>query len=309
MKHIFILNPKAALFSGIQEFCEEITSVFFALEAEYYVFVTEHPGHAQELTSSLCSFFRDRKVRFYSCGGGGTLFEIINGVYDFKNTEIAVVPMGKSNDILYSFFDGVTAHNDLWGIVHGSSVALDVMHINSTFYALNHICFGHEKPWKRYVSGKYLRMLYDNYPTLQNVAFAIAHSVYGHWREYTIEIDDTVREQSLSMAVIMNGSRYDGKVLCDRVSDMSDGLAQGIFGGDKSLLGLAHSLYCYPQRSPVKKMRMYTCTGENFSICRKDKKEILLNVDGENMAVERLSIKVLPELINFVMPQRILGGH
>jgi diacylglycerol kinase family enzyme len=37
-------------------------------------------------------------MRFYACGGDGTLFEVVNGAYEYPNTEVAVIPLGSGND-------------------------------------------------------------------------------------------------------------------------------------------------------------------------------------------------------------------
>ena len=51
-------------------------------------YITEHPGE---------------ELRFYACGGDGTLFEVINGASGASNVEISCVPVGSGNDFLKYF--------------------------------------------------------------------------------------------------------------------------------------------------------------------------------------------------------------
>ena len=38
-------------------------------------------------------------LRFYACGGDGTLYEVVNGAYGYPNCEVAVIPLGSGNDL------------------------------------------------------------------------------------------------------------------------------------------------------------------------------------------------------------------
>lgn len=42
---------------------------------------------------------RGESVRFYSCGGDGTLYEVVNGAYKYPNAEVASLPLGSGNDL------------------------------------------------------------------------------------------------------------------------------------------------------------------------------------------------------------------
>ena len=42
-------------------------------------------------------------VRVYVFGGGGTLFEVINGVVGLPNVQVAYYPLGKDDDLLTAF--------------------------------------------------------------------------------------------------------------------------------------------------------------------------------------------------------------
>lgn len=42
-------------------------------------------------------------MRFYACGGDGTLYEVINGAIGCPTAEVAVVPSGTGNDFIKAF--------------------------------------------------------------------------------------------------------------------------------------------------------------------------------------------------------------
>ena len=63
----------------------------------YEMLSTNYPGHATELTSSLCCR-DDQNIRIVIVGGDGTINEVLNGITDFQKVSIGVIPTGSGND-------------------------------------------------------------------------------------------------------------------------------------------------------------------------------------------------------------------
>ncbi|MBQ1232785.1 MAG: hypothetical protein IIX86_04555 [Clostridia bacterium] len=103
IKHIFILNPvagKGALQVGL---AESIAQACAQRGADYEIFKTGARGEATEYVRALCKQYPDASLRFYACGGDGTLSEVVNGAYGYANASVGVVPVGTGNDFVRNF--------------------------------------------------------------------------------------------------------------------------------------------------------------------------------------------------------------
>ena len=102
MKHIFVVNPLAGKKGrDAQRIIPEIDSYCKAQGLDYQIYCTKAAGDGQEFVRRIAE--KGEYVRFYACGGDGTLFEVINGSFGFENVEVAVLPLGSGNDFIRLF--------------------------------------------------------------------------------------------------------------------------------------------------------------------------------------------------------------
>ena len=60
--------------------------------------LTKKQGHATEIAQKLCQ--TGEPLRFYACGGDGTVNEVANGIIGYDNAAMSVIPVGTGNDFL-----------------------------------------------------------------------------------------------------------------------------------------------------------------------------------------------------------------
>ncbi len=101
MKHIFVINPAAGqgkvldfIRPKIEEVCQK-----YSLNCEIHV--TEKAGEGIEYVRNKAA--TGEEIRFYACGGDGTLYDVVNGAFGYKNAQVAVVPLGSGNDFIRLF--------------------------------------------------------------------------------------------------------------------------------------------------------------------------------------------------------------
>ncbi|MCL1814439.1 MAG: hypothetical protein FWG27_01255 [Treponema sp.] len=104
MKHLCIINPMAGFVVGrVNEIEEEIRNYFAGNpRMNYTIHITRWKRDASGYTLRYVNNASEM-VRVYAFGGGGTLFEVINGVMGLPNVQVAYYPLGKNNDLLTAF--------------------------------------------------------------------------------------------------------------------------------------------------------------------------------------------------------------
>lgn len=85
--------------SRVNESSKEISavkSVFERAGKEYTFHYTSRKGHAKEIAAEISA--GDERVSVIAMGGDGTLHEVLNGIKNFKNCNLGIIPVGTGND-------------------------------------------------------------------------------------------------------------------------------------------------------------------------------------------------------------------
>lgn len=129
MKHVFLINPAAgqgnsvelegeiraqAELRGLTLTSDQKKGVLHPEIYDVYIYMTKGVHDAERYVKFFLRYFLDltygenmkpETVRFYACGGDGTLNEVVNGAYGFDNAEIACIPSGTGNDYVRCYPD------------------------------------------------------------------------------------------------------------------------------------------------------------------------------------------------------------
>ena len=103
MKHIFLINPAAGSRGRQAELAGVCRKAALEQNLEYEILVTEHPGHGVELVRKACLQGGGQHLRFYACGGDGTLNEAARGAFGMWNVAVGHFPAGTGNDFIKAF--------------------------------------------------------------------------------------------------------------------------------------------------------------------------------------------------------------
>lgn len=139
MKHFFIMNPAAGKGTRFHELIDDIHKVCDRRGVYYAVHVTERIGEATEFVKKMCEN-SDDEMRFYACGGDGTIKEVAQGMIGHDNAQLAVIPMGTGNDFVRNF-DHPERLFDIDAQLDGETRKIDIMKYNNK-YAINLINTG-----------------------------------------------------------------------------------------------------------------------------------------------------------------------
>ena len=139
MKHVFIINPTA----GKRNCTTELMEMAKALQARHGLdldcILTKRPGHATETARSIAA--AGGTVRFYACGGDGTVNEVANGIAGMENAAMTCIPVGTGNDFLKNFGDAAPLFSDAENLWDGPQFPLDAIDCNGRL-AMTIACSG-----------------------------------------------------------------------------------------------------------------------------------------------------------------------
>lgn len=160
MKHFFIVNPAAGSGKKLHSVLENINTVCKERKESFFIHNTLKAGEATEYVKEICAKSSDgEKLRFYACGGDGTINETASGIIGNSNAELAVIPLGTGNDFVRNF-DNPENFFDIEAQLDGTSQPIDVLRCNDR-YCVNMINIGFDcevvkqvPKIKRFIPGK-----------------------------------------------------------------------------------------------------------------------------------------------------------
>ena len=135
MKHIFVVNPVSGKGKNAKNYIPTIEKYIKEKGLNADIYVTNSQNDGMRYVEKIAQ--KGEPVRFYSCGGDGTLYEIVNGCYKYSNCEVANIPLGSGNDFSRLF----GRNTNLDDHVNGVPVKLDLIETNGRV-AINECAMG-----------------------------------------------------------------------------------------------------------------------------------------------------------------------
>lgn len=209
MKHVFIINTVAGKRNDAGALVPEIEAFFAANKnfGSHEIVYTEAPGHATQIAANACA--DGKPVRLYACGGDGTIAEVLQGMHDRPNAQLACVPCGSGNDYLRLFPD--RDFRNIPALVSGNVHHVDLIHCGDQV-SLNIACMGMDAD----VAAKMVK--YKHLPLVSgSMAYNLAIAdVFFHrlGKDLSITMDTThgeiKREGRYFFALAASGQYYGG---------------------------------------------------------------------------------------------------
>ncbi len=143
MKYCFIINPasgKSATKEGLAEKIQEAADVR-GIEAT--VLTTSQAGDTQRFMLEFALNNALEEIRFYVCGGDGTLCEAVNGIMSLPRRDgvhLGIIPVGTGNDFVRNFGDKDNFLN-MEAQLDAEPLEIDLLRCND-LYCINMINIG-----------------------------------------------------------------------------------------------------------------------------------------------------------------------
>lgn len=133
MKHYFILNPAAGSGKFVGELSQSIVETCTQKGADFEVYITKREGDATDFVRQTClDASPSEPLRFYSCGGDGTNYEVISGAHGFDGVSVGFIPSGTGNDFIRCF-EGRESFKSIDAQLDGATDTIDLIKCNDRY--------------------------------------------------------------------------------------------------------------------------------------------------------------------------------
>ncbi len=297
MKHIFIINPVAG--NGIDHvaYSEKIKKTFAELNiTDYEIHVTTGIGNANEFAKERVA--TGEHVRFYTCGGDGTLSEVVNACAEKANAEVAAIPLGSGNDFIRIFGEKEELL-DLKAQINGTAMDFDLVKYED-LYAINQCSMGLDaEVCAKQASFKKMPIFTPE----TSYTAALLYCFIGKMKNtFTIQFDDDEPfTKDVLFCVVANSRWYGGGYKAAPKALPFDGLLDFVVvEKDCSRLKLLGLIAPYKRGEHLDWERTHFKRGKKITI--KSKKPSAVNFDGEVKIVTEATFNIVEKAIKYVVP-------
>ena len=296
MKHLFIINPAAGSRNQTEDYRKKIAAAFANREDEYAIEVSGAPGQCKKIANRAAK--SGEEYRIYSCGGDGTMNEIISGVAGFPNVAVTMFAGGSGNDFV-RIFSETEPFRDLDRLLDVEEVTFDLIRCNEDF-SLNICSVGLDSRIARDVAN------YKRLPLLSGFrAYAVStlvNVIKGIHEHYVIEVDGQRLDGRFTLVCACNGKYYGGGFCPVPNADPTDDKLEVLLVKDVSRLKVAQVVGAYKEGKYAKfpKLIRHISTDKITIYCDK---ETGINLDGEKRMGTQIEFRIADEKLRFFYPK------
>ena len=299
MKHIFIVNPK----SGKCDNSEYIKSQLEGSGFDFEVYTTKAPLDAVEFIKQWCTS-NDEEVRFYACGGDGTLNEVVNGAVLFPNASVSCYPCGSGNDFV-KYYGGKENFSDITELCRSENHTIDLIRVNDKVYSANVVNFGFDACAARTMDKvRKAPIIGGRNAYATGVAAALVKAMKNHAK--IIADGETICADKFMLCTVANGKYVGGSYQCAPRSLIDDGLLEVCMVKPISYLKFAKLIKPYS-----KGMHLDDPMFNDIVVYRRCRTVEIhvdmgfaVSVDGEIYEGEQFKIEAVPSALRFGVPQK-----
>lgn len=298
MKHIFIINPAAGKGDKRQKIYDMADALREKHGLDVECILTTSRGHATAIARERAE--TGEELRFYACGGDGTINEVANGVAGFENAAMTCIPIGTGNDFLRNFGAGAAElFSDAENLWNGEVQQLDLIDCGGRL-GLCIACSGidarvaedvhkYDAQW----DGKkaYIASLVVNF---------VFRDINRRW---TVTLGDEEIEGDFALIAVCNGRFYGGGFMPLGSAKMNDGILNTLIIKGISKPTMLRFVGPY-SKGRYDKFPKYAKYYEAPTVrIRSAEKDITTCIDGETIISDDITICLAEKKLNFFGPK------
>ncbi len=301
MKHVFIINPAA----GRENFYTALQSLLKSQcpYADYELYTTRAAGDATAYIRSYCEHHADERIRFYACGGDGTLNEVVNGVVGFANASVGCYPCGSGNDFV-KYYGGKKVFRNLPELLAAPEERIDLMRVNDQ-YAVNATHFGFDSVVAQTMMNvRRKKFIGGNNAYTTGVVAGLFKGMKNHCR-VTVDGELLNPNGEILLCTVANGQYVGGAFRCAPRSLDNDGLLEVCLVHPVSHMKFLQLMSGYREGTHLEDPRF-----AKYIVYRRGKvievdapEGFVYAVDGELVCHNRFTVEVVPQAVRFAVPK------
>lgn len=301
MRHVFVVNPDAGRGDPRREVEDRLDSYRGADTVEVHV-----TANAQEAANFIREMraSEDGPIRFYACGGDGTLNAVVNAAYGLPDVAVGCYPCGSGNDYV-KYYGGKEAFLDLERQFAGTAVPVDLMQVNGLL-AINMVHFGLDSTVAQTMERVRRWPLLGGKNAYSTGVVSALLQPLGH--KCTVWAgDERLNEDKLLLCTIACGQYVGGSYRAAPLSDNADGLLDVCLVKPMSRLRLPPLMGAYRQGTHLDDPRIQRelVYRRSTRVRIQPQGDMVLLLDGELHRVGETEVQILPAALPFVVPQGI----
>ena len=299
MKHVFIINPTAGKSDSRQKIYDMAEKLRQEHGLEVQCLLTKKQGHATEIARRLCQ--SGEELRFYACGGDGTVNEVANGIIGYDNAAMTVIPVGTGNDFLKNFGpEDMEKFRDAENLWDAPQFPIDAIDVNGRI-ALTIACSGLDARVAKDVHNFSESPILDgksSYIVSLMVNF-LFKGIGSHW---TVELDGETIEDDFSLVSVCNGRYYGGVFMPVAEARMDDGVLNTLVVDKVSRSTFLKFVGPYSKGEYHRFPHLAHCSTAKDIVIDSEKKDIVTCLDGECITTDHVHIRLADQKLNFFGP-------
>lgn len=302
LTHIFVINPIATGDKTIREirnYLEQTKSM------RYFIFTTNSQGSETELIRRIQHYFANEHLRIYCIGGSGTIRNVLNGIEDFDRVEIAVCPLGMTNDFMKAFGSDQEKFKDLSKLIYGEVKKID--YIQTTYgISLNTFSLGLDANIVMHLNRNRILSIFGKlFPYITAFFYSLLITTAD---EYEFYLDGELVYEGLSTEIMFgNGNVLGGLLQFGKKQKITDGKGCVMIVKKRQGLALLSTIIAMA-RGDMDRISRTELVREASSvkIRRRDGGSLAMNFDGEmEYGTDQCEARIVKQGLKFVVPMGV----
>lgn len=302
MKHIFVANPSAGPKNSVAEIRALVEARKAKTGEDIEVYETKDRRDATAFVKEYCAAHPDEKVRFYACGGDGTLNEVANGAAYAPNAEVGCYACGSGNDFV-KIFGGKEKFLDIDNLIEGEAITIDLME-SAGKYSINATHFGFDTAVARTMAAvKYKKLIGGKNAYTTGVVKALFTALRNRC---AVTVDgEKIGDGKMTLCTIANGQYVGGSYRCAPRSHPDDGELEVCFVRPVSILNFVRLMNAYKNGDHLNDPRFvkYIEYRRGKDIHVEGPEGFAFSLDGEVVEVNDFHTKICPGALRFILPK------
>lgn len=300
MKHIFIINPIAGMGKYQHEIKDSIENYFKDTNLKYEIYITKSKGDAKRFVLDKCNDMLP--YIFYSCGGDGTLHEVVNAACNNKHVYVGIIPCGSGNDFVKNF----TNTDNFLSIksqIEGEAVSVDLIKVKDEYsVSVCNIGFDADAAFNMH---KFKKIPFINGPTCY--IFSVLYCLLKPLgKKLDVVLDNSKKiSGNFLLGVIANGGFYGGGYNCAPKAEINDGIIDICFVKKISRLKILNLLKSYKLGTHLEDESLKDFI--SYEKCKhvkvKSNNSINLCIDGDSYIYDEIDFEIIGDALNIWLPK------